>query len=122
MLADLSYAVALGAFLLLQNLAIRLRHDEERRWWAGNGRDVVNALAVASLSAAVWLQGVAPHLALLLGATLTLSLSILRTLIHDRTRHPDRVIVVIAALLGAPLLLAPQALAAGASRLLEALF
>jgi hypothetical protein len=121
-LADLAYVAALGAFLALQRLAIQLRHDEERRWWASNGRDVANGLAVLSLSGAVWLQGVAAHLALLLGATLTLSLSILRTLLHHRARHPDRVIVVIAAILGAPLMAVPQVLARGAAALLDALF
>lgn len=121
-LGDIAYAAALALFLYLQKVGLRLRREEEATWWASNGRDVVNALAAITLSAAVWLQGVAPWLSVFFGGTLTLALSVLHTFVERHHPEPWKPLVVAAAVLGAPLLLAPESVAEGAAAILRASF
>ncbi|WP_373045621.1 hypothetical protein [Vulgatibacter sp.] len=121
-LGDLAYAAALALFIYLQKLAFRLRAEEGQAWWASNGRDLVNGLAAVTVSGAVWLQGVAPWLALYFGCTLTLALSVIHTLAQRRSDEPWKPVVVAAALLGAPLVLAPRVVAEVMASLLSAAF
>lgn len=122
-LGDLAYVAALALFVYLQKVAVLLREEEDDTWWASNGRDVVNGLAVITVSAAVWLQGIAPHLALLFGASLTLALSSLHAfLLHGRVADPWRLVLVTAVALGAPLVLVPRPVAEAAQAFLGAAF
>lgn len=118
-LGDLAYVAALALFVLLQRLAWKLKEEESHTWWASNGRDVVNGLAVISLSAAIRLQGIALHLALALGATLTLGLSVLHVFLERRLVESWKVSWILAALLGAPLLFAPAFVAQKAELVLD---
>jgi hypothetical protein len=122
LLGDLAYGAALALFLWLQKLGTRLRAEEEATWWASNGRDVVNGLAVVTLSSAIWLQGVAPWLAVFWGCTLTLALSVLHSFVERRHPEPWKPLVVAAAILGAPLLLAPEQVAEATAALLQTVF
>jgi len=122
-LGDLAYGCALALFVLLQRMALKLRAEEADTWWASNGRDAVNGLAVVTLSAAIWLQGVAPWLAIFFGGTLTLALSGLHSLLQrTHATEPWKPVVVAAAILGAPLVLAPRPVAETAAELLRAAF
>jgi len=119
---DLAYAGALALFLWLQKVGLRLREEETQTWWASNGRDVVNGLAVVTVSGSIWLQGVAPWLAVFFGSTLTLALSVLHAFLERRHPDPWKLLLVAAVLLGAPLVLAPEPVAAAAAELLQAAF
>jgi hypothetical protein len=121
-LGDLAYVAALALFIYLQRLSLLLRAEEEQTWWASNGRDVVNGAAVVTLSAAIWLQGVAPWLAVFFGGTLILTLTVLQAFLQRRHPQPWKPLVVAAALLGAPLVLAPQPVAETTASLLQAAF
>ena len=72
--AAAAYVAAVTAFLLLQEVGLRLRREEHRAWWAGSGRDLLNVAGLVAISGALrllWLPGPA---ALLVGGTLTLLL------------------------------------------------
>ncbi|AKU91385.1 hypothetical protein [Vulgatibacter incomptus] len=118
----LVFAAALVLFVALQPVAMRLRAEEHRTWWASNGRDVVNALAVVSISASVWLLGIALPLAIFLGCTLTLVLALFGTFLHERVAGSWRLVLAIAAVLGAPLVIVPGEVAMAAAWCFSALF
>lgn len=118
-LGDMAYVAALALFVLLQRLAWRLREEEKHAWWASNGRDVANGLAVVTLSVAIWLQGIAPHLAIAFGATLTLALTVLHGFLDKQFSASWKASWILAALLGAPLVIVPEMVATGADRFLS---
>jgi hypothetical protein len=74
LLAAAVYLAAVLAFLLLQEVGLRLRRDEHRAWWAGTGRDLLNVAGLAAIAGALRLLGVSWPAALLVGGTLTLLL------------------------------------------------
>ena len=53
---------------------MRLRREEQRAWWAGNGRDLLNAVGFAAVTAALRGYGFPLPAALFSGASLTLAL------------------------------------------------
>jgi uncharacterized membrane protein len=73
-LADVAYLAAVIAFVLLQEVGLRLRREEHRAWWAGTGRDLLNAAGLVAIAGALRLVGLAWPAALLVGGTLTLLL------------------------------------------------
>lgn len=113
---------ALVLFVGCQRLAFHLRAEERRAWWASNGRDVVDALAAVALSFSVWLLGIALPIAILLGCTLTLALSLIANFLHERMARPWRLVLAIAIVFGAPFVVAPAALATGAADLMASIF
>ena len=122
-LGDLTYVGALALFVLLQRVALKLRSEERNAWWASNGRDLVNGFAVVTLSTAIYLQGIAPPLALLFGTTLTLLLSVIHSLsTRQGVPEPWRVVLLSAAILGSPLVIAPARAAEFGAGLLRTLF
>jgi hypothetical protein len=84
------YVAAVVAFLLLQEVGLRLRREEHRAWWAGTGRDLLNLAGLAALSGALRILGVSWPAAVLVGGTLTLLLFGTYTLfaIQSRVPHP----------------------------------
>lgn len=122
-LGDLVYVAALLLFVYLQKVALRLRQEEVHAWWASNGRDVVNGLAAVTLSGAIWLQGMAPWLAIFIGCSLTLALALIHAgVVKLGARAPWKVVLVAAFLLGAPLVLAPEPVAEATAAALRAAF
>ncbi len=73
-LAGAVYVAAVVAFLLLQELGLRLRRAEHRAWWAGSGRDLLNAAGLVAIAGALRLVGLTWPASLLVGGTLTLLL------------------------------------------------
>jgi hypothetical protein len=72
--ALLAYAAAVVAFLLAQEVGLRLRREEHRAWWAGTGRDLLNVAGLLAIGGALGLLGLSWPAALLVGGTLTLLL------------------------------------------------
>jgi hypothetical protein len=64
--------VATALLVLLQEVGERLRREEQRAWWASNGRDVLNALGFAAIAGALRLYGYPGPAALLAGGAFTL--------------------------------------------------
>ena len=60
-----AYLAAGLAFLLAQEIGLRLRDEEQRAWWAGNGRDLLNAAGLVAITPAAGF--VAPVGALVIG-------------------------------------------------------
>ena len=73
-IAAAAYVAAVVAFLLLQEIGLRLRRVEHRRWWAGNGRDLLNLAGLAAIAGSLRMLGLSSAAALLVGGTLTLVL------------------------------------------------
>ncbi len=76
-LRGVAWAAYLGSvvlFVLFQEIGLRLRREEQRAWWAGTGRDVLNAAGFAALTLSLHLYGFPWPAALLASGTLTLVL------------------------------------------------
>jgi hypothetical protein len=88
--AAASYLAAVVAFLLLQEVGLRLRRAEARQWWAGAGRDLLNAAGLCAISGALRLLGLPWPAALVVGGTLTLVLFGASVFVATQTRtaHP----------------------------------
>ncbi len=74
LLAGAAYLAAVVAFLLLQEVGLRLRREEHRAWWAGTGRDLLNVAGLVGIGGALRLVGLSWPAALVVGGTLTLLL------------------------------------------------
>ncbi|MFO7156162.1 MAG: hypothetical protein DIU72_006070 [Pseudomonadota bacterium] len=98
---------ALFASILFQEIALRLRAQERSAWWASNGRDVANALALALLLFAIRWLGASWDVALLLGATITLALTALARALLGMERR-IWVVAAVGIVLVLPLLFWPQ--------------
>jgi len=73
-LAGAAYLAAVLAFLLFQEVGLRLRREEHRAWWAGSGRDLLNVVGLGAIAGALRLMGLSWAAALLVGGTLTLAM------------------------------------------------
>ncbi len=73
-LAVAAYLAAVVAFLLVQEVGLRLRDEEQRAWWAGAGRDLLNAIGLVAIAGALRLAGLPWPAAVLVGGTLTLAM------------------------------------------------
>src|SRR4051812_33772999 len=107
--------VFLGVLLLtavLERLQSRLKEDEGAAWWASNGRDILNAFALAACALGLRLLGFRGPLALCLAATLTLTLSLFQSSIVKR-RLPVVASLAAAVLVGLPVALRPESVASG---------
>jgi len=116
-------AVFVGMLLLtafLERLQVQLRVTESSKWWASNGRDVVNAFALASMAFGLKVIGFTGPIAFLIASTMVLFVSVLQSLINRRL---STVLSVAGALaVGLPVILAPTAVDAFFRRTLEFLF
>jgi hypothetical protein len=115
------FSVALVLVAALERLQFRLRATEGALWWASNGRDVLNALAVAVMTFALSMVGFNGPIAFCIAATQMAILSALQTSLGDR-RSALLWSVMLAFALGAPVMLAPRAVHEGFQRMLRALF
>jgi hypothetical protein len=106
----LTFLASVGVAGLLERVQYRLRADEGRAWWASNGRDVLNAVALGAVSSGLWIYGFRGPLVVCVGGTLVLLLSIMQMRLESR---PGSTLwsVAVALALGAPVLVAPKAVA-----------
>jgi len=105
---------------LLERLQLQLRATESSRWWASNGRDAVNAFAVASMALGLKVIGFTGPMAFLVASILVLLMSALQPAIH----RPQSMLLSLglALVLGLPVLVAPSWVHSFFRRLLEMLF
>jgi hypothetical protein len=73
-LAVAAYVGAVVAFLLVQEIGLRLQREEQRAWWAGSGRDLLNVAGLVAVASALRALGLTWPAALLVGGTLTLAM------------------------------------------------
>ena len=81
-----AYLAAIALFEMLQEVGVRLRGEEQRAWWAGSGRDILNLAGFAALAGTLRLFGFPAPAALLVGGTLTLYLFGTYVLMATQTR------------------------------------
>jgi hypothetical protein len=123
-LARLALLAAVVGAVRLEELGELLRREEHRAWWAGHGRDVINAAAVLALAGGLLLLGFPAPAALVGGGLVTLVLtgvSAVEARLPDRL-HPRALAIGLGLALALPLLLWPGAAVAGLGWLAAALF
>ena len=120
--------VAAAVFLLilatvgwLERLQYQLRESEASRWWASNGRDVVNLFALGTMSVGLKVIGFAGPLAFGLAATFVILLAFVQGTLEKRA-HAVLYSVLTAIVLGVPVLIAPAPLAHGYRAAVNLLF
>jgi hypothetical protein len=118
------FVAAVAAFLLLQEVGLRLRRAEHRAWWAGSGRDLLNAAGVVAIGGALRLLGLSWPAALLVGGTVTLLLFGATVFLATQTdtRHPRAWALAAGLVLSASLLWFRAEVVAALGRLAGALF
>ena len=118
------FVATVAAFLMLQEVGLRLRREEHRAWWAGSGRDLLNAVGVLAISGALRLFGFSWPAALLVGGTVTLLLFGATVFLATQTdtRHPRAWALAAGLALSASLLWFRAELVAALGRVAAALF
>jgi hypothetical protein len=114
----------LGALCLtgvLERFQFGLRFLEGRTWWASNGRDILNGVAFAALTASAWWIGFEPAVAMVNGATVLVLVNALQAALGQR-RGATWMSVALAVALGSPTLVAPGAMDRAIQATLELLF
>ena len=118
------FVATVAAFLVLQEVGLRLRREEHRAWWAGSGRDLLNAAGVLAIGGALKLLGLSWPAALLVGGTVTLLLfgATVFLATQTETRHPRAWALAAGLILSASLLWFRAELVATLGRVAGALF
>ena len=106
----LTFLASVGVAGILERVQYRLRADEGRAWWASNGRDVLNAVALGAVSSGLWVYGFRGPLVVCVAGTLVLLLSMAQMRLESRPGSTWWSVGVALAL-GAPVLVAPGAVA-----------
>jgi hypothetical protein len=104
-----AFVAAVLAFLLVQGVGLRLRREEHRAWWAGSGRDLLNAAGLLAIAGALRLNGFPGAAALLVGGSLTLAMFGASVLVATqvRTGHPRAWTFAVGVAFALPVLLFP---------------
>ena len=115
------FILILGVVGLLERLQYQLRESEASRWWASNGRDVVNLFALATMTFGLFAMGFAGPLAFGLAATFVIVLAFLQGALEKR-KNAVLYSVIAALVLGAPVLFAPGRVAIAFHGAVDCLF
>ena len=103
--------LAVLLFVLLQEVGLVLRREEQRAWWPGTGRDLLNAAGFAGIAGALRAYGFPLPAALLAGGTLTLVLFGTSIFLETRPWRSRRALALAAgALVALPVVLFPAAI------------
>lgn len=123
-LAAAAFVVAVAGFLLVQEVGLRLRREERRAWWAGTGRDLINAAGLLAMGAALRLGGFSWPAAVLVGGTLTLAMFGASVFVATQTQtaHPRAWSFAAGAAFALPVLLHPSGVLAAFAAIAAALF
>ncbi|MFN7133431.1 MAG: hypothetical protein ACK4N5_15230 [Myxococcales bacterium] len=105
LIGNVALGLALALVVALQHWQTRLKQDESRVWWASNGRDMVNIVALGALVLALWLVGFPPASGLLFGATIIL---VTHAVENAAAARSVAVNALLALVIAVPLLFAPQ--------------
>ncbi|HEX9052455.1 MAG TPA: hypothetical protein VF841_18155 [Anaeromyxobacter sp.] len=119
-----AFVAAVVAFLLLQELGLRLRRDEHRAWWAGSGRDLLNVAGLVAVAGTLRLCGLEWAAALLVGGSLTLAMFGASVLVATQveTAHPRAWSFAVGAAFALPVLLWPAVVLRAFGAVATALF
>jgi hypothetical protein len=119
-----AHLAAMALLVWFQELGQRLRREEQRAWWAGTGRDLLNAAGFAAIAAALYGGGFPGPAATLLGATETLLVFGIYTYVSTRTglAHPRAWSIAAGVLVCVPALAWPSHVVEGLGSLATALF
>jgi hypothetical protein len=122
--AALALAAAVVGFLLVQETGLRLRREERRAWWAGTGRDLINAAGLLAIAGALRWNGFSWPAAVLVGGSLTLAMFGASVFVATqlRTDHPRAWAFAAGAAFAFPVLVVPRRVLAAFSAVAEALF
>jgi hypothetical protein len=123
-LATCAYGAAVVAFLLVQEVGLRLRREEHRAWWAGSGRDLLNVAGLVAIGGALRLFGLSWAAALLVGGSLTLAMFGGSVLVATQveTAHPRAWSFAVGALFAVPVLAWPEQILRAFAAVAGALF
>lgn len=115
---------SVALFVWFQELGQLLKREERRAWWAGSGRDLLNAAGFAAIAGSLRLFGFPAPGAVLVGATLTLVLfgAYVFMAVRVKPRHPRAWALGAAAVISAPVVLWPAAVLALFDGIARALF
>jgi hypothetical protein len=117
------FLAAVALFVMFQEVGLALRREEQRAWWAGSGRDLLNAIGVAAVAAALRVFGYPLAAAIFCGGTLTLLLFGTSLWFETRGWRSGRVwALCFGWLAGIPLLVAAEPLVAALAELTHRLF
>jgi hypothetical protein len=121
--AAAAHLAAMALLVWFQELGQRLKREEHRAWWAGTGRDLLNAAGFAALALSLGTSGFPGPAALLTGAVETLAVFGIYTLTSSRSAtHPRAYAIAAGALFCLPPLLFPGELVAVLGALAGRLF
>lgn len=101
------YVLALVATAFLERFQFRLRATEQNTWWASNGRDVINTVALALMTFGLYMIGFKGPIALCIAATVVVLLTAAQ-LSFEKLHRATVLTVALALLLGLPVLLTPR--------------
>ena len=118
-LAAGAVAIVLGAGLF--ELSRTLAEAARGRWYAGNGRDVFHAAAVAALGAAYFSNGLPPALAFAMAAFVSIPPLLLIDEVQGRLRRLPLFLALLA-IGSAPALVDPAGIVSASNALARALF
>jgi len=117
------HVAALALLVWFQEVGLRLRRDEPTRWWAGSGRDLLNALGFAAIGAALRLGGWPGPAAALCGGLEALAVfGVTAGAARRAGGRPGRLGLAGGLAVGIPALLWPAELAAGLGAIAARLF
>jgi len=118
------YLASVALLVLLQEIGLRLRREERRAWWAGTGRDLLNALGFAAVAAALRTYGFPLAASIAVGATVTLALFGTSIFMETqlRTSRPRAWALVAGLVLATPVLVFPAEVLEAFTALARSLF
>jgi len=119
-LASGALAVAAATFLL--ELSRTLAERARGRWYAGNGRDVFHAGAVAVLTAAFAFNGLPPAIAFLAGATVSIAPRLILDDLPSKRGPRVAVLFALFAIASAPAVVDPRSIETAVDAVARALF
>ncbi len=122
--AGAAHLGAMALFVWFQELGQRLRRDEHREWWAGTGRDLLNAAGFGGIALSLGAAGFPGAAALLAGATETLLVFGIYTYASTRTdlAHPRAWAIAAGVLVCLPAIAWPEKVLAGLGAVAAGLF
>lgn len=101
------YIVALVLTAFLERIQFRLRATEQNTWWASNGRDVINTVALGLMTFGLYTIGFNGPIALCIASTVVVLLTAAQ-LSFEKLHRATVLTLALALLLGLPVLLTPR--------------
>jgi hypothetical protein len=123
-LAAAAYVAAVALLVLLQEIGLRLRREERRAWWAGTGRDLLNAAGFAAVAGSLRGYGFPAAAAIAVGASVTLALFGTSIFMETQveTARPRAWALAVGLVLATPVLLFPREVLDAFTRAAHGLF